>query len=521
MKNKFLILLSVSLFLLSFYSQASAQRLFFDQGDFAAVSTGHPLATEAAINILRQGGNAVDAAVAAAFMLGVVDFTNSGIGGDGFALVHLENGSIISFDASSKKPENFAQNNSNIGLPTQVKLLFRLLKSFGTLSAKTVLAPAIKKCNEGFKITGYLNNVIKKKLLQLDHKPAVEFLAPRGLALPAGTILKQPALGKTLQKLASDYGDSFYHGEMALKMSQQMQELGSSYSVKDFGRYRCRISKPVNLGWQNYQIYGTPPPSCSIVAMKLALELLKSEANLFPSTPTELLQIAIEGRRLIEFKYRQLANFVKQPYEFCKQFDKVKTRLEPSMPGEAETNTTHLCVWDNNGMAVSMTLTLGSHCGTGEFSPLGFFYNNETRNYKKLIANYPPNYPSEYGPISAKAPIMIKRDSKLHTILGGAGSNRIIFNVGLTAARIMKHPECLNTVLELPRFFLDYRHCLHLEWSKNTEFNKNCLKSWKNSKIRESGSDYFGLVTLLSKINKLYKSAADFRRDGDCRSISD
>ncbi|MGM0600599.1 MAG: gamma-glutamyltransferase [Candidatus Rifleibacteriota bacterium] len=503
-----------------FSPKLKAERVFVDRGDLAAVSTGHPLATKAAVKILKQGGNAIDAAVAAAFMLGVVDFTNSGLGGDGFALVHLENGTIISFDASSKKPENFGQNKSNIGLPTQVKLLFRLLKTFGSLNATKVLTPAIKQCNEGFKVTGYLNNVIKKKLLRIKNKAAMDFLAPDGYALPAGTIFKQPVLGRTLQKLAQDYGYSFYHGKMAEKMVEDMQNLGSSISLNDLSKYNCRISKPVKLNWQNFSLYGTPPPSCSIVAMKLAVDLLDSKLELFPRTPADLLKIAIKGRKLIEFKYRQLASFVQQPYEFCKNFDQVKHKIEPSSPADANTQTTHLCVWDNNGLAVSMTLTLGSHCGTGELSPSGFFYNNETRNYTKLVAKYPHNYPQKFGPISAKAPLMIKKDGKLHSIMGGAGSNRIIFNIGLTAARIIKRPESLNRVLKLPRFFLDYRQCLQLEWSKNISFTRNCLNSWKNSKIRESGSDYFGLVTLLSKINDIYNSAADFRRDGDCRSIS-
>lgn len=511
------------LFLFSFLffsAPVKAQRVFVDRGNLAAVSSGHQLANKAATDILKQGGNAVDAAVAAAFTLGVVDFTNSGIGGDGFALVHLQNGSIISIDASSKKPENFAQNHSNIGLPTQPKLLFRMLKTFGSLSAREVLAPAIKICHEGFKITGYLNNVIKKKLLKLKHQPAIDFLTPQGYALPAGTILKQPALGKTLQQLASDYGYSFYRGKMARKMAEHMQKLGSSFNTQDFSLYSCRIGKPISLSWQNFQIYGTPPPSCSIVAMKLAVDLLDSGLDLFPKTPADLLKAAIKGRKLIEFKYQQLANFVKQPYEFCKKFEMVKKQIEPSSPIDADSNTTHLCVWDNDGMAVSMTLTLGSHCGTGELSPYGFFYNNETRNYTKLIAKYPQDYPEDVGPISAKAPIMIKKAGKLYSIMGGAGSNRIIFNVGLTAARMIKHPESINRVLQLPRFFLDYKQCLQLEWSKNSAFTNDCRNSWKNSKIRVSGSDYFGLVSLLAKFGNVFNSAADFRRDGDCRSIS-
>lgn len=500
---------------------SSDKRIFSDSGEFGAVSTGHPLATNAAIKILQNGGNAVDAGVCAALMLGVTDFTNSGLGGDAFTLVHLPNGSILAFDASSRKPRAFARNDADIGLPTEPELLLKLLRQFGSRSRVEIFKPAIETCIEGFYVTAYLNQVIRKKLAKLSDPAAIEFLAPNGHARPDGSIVKQPQLAITLMQMAKDNGRSFYSGKGAEAMIAHINSLGSSYSREDFSLFRSQVSRPIKYEWQNYALYGTPPPSSSVAAIKFTEKLLASKMHLFPRNAKDLIKIAKLGREIIDFKYNNLSSFVGDPDGFYQGFDNNEANQSHLEMGDPNTHTTHLCVWDKNGMAVSMTLTLGSHCGSGHLSPLGFFYNNEMKNFKPIVAKYPGNYPSNAGPVSSKAPIMIMKDGKLFSIIGGAGSDRIIFNVGLVAARLISGCSDHAAAVNDPRFFLDYKGCLQHEWSANLKLNSHLERVFPMTKLRESGADYFGLVTMICKTGNLLKAVADFRRDGSCKAVKE
>jgi gamma-glutamyltranspeptidase/glutathione hydrolase len=495
------------------------QRVFNATGAFGAVSCGHPLATKAAARILENGGNAVDAAVAAAFMLGVVDFTNSGPGGDAFALVHFPNGKIMAYDASIRRPASREKNKSFIGLPTEPELLLKLLQQFGSRSAVEVLAPAIKTCIDGFKVSSYLNRVISAKLPSLQDRAAIDFLAPDGYAIPAGAILKQPLLAQTLQNLARDLGNSFYRGEDAMRMVAHMQSLGSTYSPGDLKEYSSSLRIPIRRDWQNFELYGNLPPSSSIAAMNLALSLADSNLDLFSQSVDTIESVSLIARKIIDHKYNFLSTCLKFPQTF---FDATEKALKMDISEQAredDSQTTHLCVWDKNGMAVSMTLTLGSHCGTGELSPLGFFYNNEMRNYTPLVASYPADYPENAGPISSKAPLMIKRDGELAAILGGAGSDRIIFNVGLNAARIMRNSRAVMSSALKSRYFLDYLNVMNLEWNPDSSFKTAAEKKFKKLKWRESGADYFGLISMILKQDSMFHAIGDYHRDGDCQTI--
>ncbi|MBP5469003.1 MAG: gamma-glutamyltransferase, partial [Candidatus Riflebacteria bacterium] len=142
---------------LLFYSNCSFayERIYYSEGMNGAVSCGHPLAARTAIKILKEDGNAVDAAVAAAFVLGVVDFSNSGIGGEGFALIYHPSNKIIAIDGSTKRPANDIRNEYDcaIALPAIPEMLLKMRRLYGTQSAKKLMTPAIEICNKGFEVS--------------------------------------------------------------------------------------------------------------------------------------------------------------------------------------------------------------------------------------------------------------------------------------------------------------------------------------------------------------------------------
>lgn len=492
-------------------------RLFVASGESGAVSSGHPMATMAALKILQDGGNAIDAAVAASFMLGVVDFSNSGIGGDGVALIHLPNGQIVAFDASARRPENrkSGEKTSFIGLPTIPEVLLKLLRFYGSKWPAEVIAPAVLTCIKGFKVTAYLEKTIEKKLLDLQDPASIEFLTHNGYPLRAGQILRQPRLARTLMQLSRDGGHSFYQGEDARTMLADMQKRGSLYQLSDLGKYRSVPVRPVRSNYREYSIYGTPPPSSSLATIKLVLDLLNKKLQLFPNSAAGVLKLAKAGQKVIAAKYAGIAACINDTNAFAAIADATAIASNAADTTITDTNTTHLCVWDKTGMVVSITLTLGNHFGTGEFSPGGFFYNNELRNYSSKVAGYPDDYPENAGPVSAKSPIIVTRNGRPWLAIGGAGADRIIFNTALTVARAVAGNDLAKSV-SAPRFYLDYRNKLSLEWQKNLELTRQLKLLMPDTETKAGCDDLFGLVSAIQANGNNLLTVADQRRDGSC-----
>jgi len=492
------------------------ERCFITQGNAGAVSCGHPLAAAAALQILRAGGNAVDAAIAAGFMLGVVDFSNSGIGGDGFALVYLPDGRVEAWDASVKRPRQAGSRKivNHIGLPTVPELLLRLRRQYGSQPLVTLVKSAVSAAADGFKISAYLEKTIEKTLPKIKDPAAIRFLAPHGYPLRAGQILRQPLLAKTLTEIAKDNGRSFYRGDTAKSLITNMQKHGSEYRISDLALFRTRQVKPVRRDWQDYSLYGNPPPACSIASIKLAEDLLNSRIDLHEQRPEDILATARTGRRILQARYENMADCLADPYRFIEFADNIVVNRSGDVVEDG--NTTHLCVADKNGMLVSMTLTLGSHFGTGEFSPAGFFYNNGLRNFTDVVSGYPGDYPAYAGPISTKSPVIVTRNGRPVLAIGGAGSERIVFNTGLALARFLQRPQQTDHLISSPRYFLDHRQKLIVEWQPDTSLVKTLEQWFPEVTVKPGCDDYFGLLSAIIVESSQFKALADPRRDGSC-----
>ncbi len=496
-------------------------RCFIAGGNTGAVSCGHPLAAAAALQVLQNGGNAVDAAVCAGFMLGVVDFSNSGIGGDGFALVHRPDGRIEAWDASVKRPR-FAGSSkivNHIGLPTVPDLLMQLRRQYGSRPLAALVQPAVSMARNGFNISAYLEKIIERTLPNITDAAAVRFLAPHGYPLRAGQIIRQPLLARTLAEIASDDGHSFYRGDTARSMIVDMRQHGSEYRISDMALFRTRQVEPVRRSWQNYSLYGNPPPACSIASIKLAEDLLNSRINLHEQKAADILATARTGRRILQARYENMAECFGDPYRFIEFADNVV--VDHSGDVVENGNTTHLCVADKNGMLVSMTLTLGSHFGTGEFSPAGFFYNNGLRNFTDAVSDYPDNYPADAGPISTKSPIIVIKNGQPVLAIGGAGSERIVFNVGLALARFLQKPDESEQLVSRPRYFLDHKRRLSVEWHPDMSFIDELSESTLEVSIKPGCDDYFGLLSAIIVEGAQFTALADPRRDGSCAACSE
>ena len=519
MPKKYLLIIFILFFINPVFGEN--HRIYYSKGYNGAVSCGHPLAAKAAINILKDGGNAVDAAITAAFVLGVVDFTNSGIGGEGYALIAIPNSKVIAIDGSTRRPSRDIKNEYKcpISLPTIPEMLLKMRRLYGTKPSKKLLEPAIDLCHNGFEVTPYLTSVISDRIDRIKDLNAVKLIAPENKPLKAGQILKQPLLEKTLRRLAYDQGLSFYYGSDADKTISDMNSKGSFYTKLDFMKYKSKLCKPLKLSYKTFEVYGNPLPSCSVVSMKLAMELISTQQPLLCQTPEELIYQAGIIRKVLNEKYYILSKF----YNNSLGFLNYETDLKPTLSVDAnDTNTTHLCVWDKNNMVVSMTLTLGNHFGTGQLAPGGFFYANSLRTYSNSIVKYSDDYPQDAGSITSKSPILVTRFGEPWLALGGAGADRIIANTGLFLARMIRGyniRECATA----PRFYMEYNNRLLVEEPENIdEFYKSFFRQVKlihpKTKKRAYLHDYFGLVSAIFRADsdKAIESIGDKHRDGSC-----
>ena len=520
MPKKYLIIIFLLFFITPVFGEN--QRIYYSEGFNGAVSCGHPLAAQTAINILKNGGNAVDAAVAAAFVLGVVDFTNSGIGGEAYALIYYPKGKIIAIDGSTRRPTNKIANEYKcpISLPAIPEMLLKMRRLYGTKPSKKLLQPAIDLCHNGFEVTPYLASVISDRIDRIKDSNALKLIAPENNPIKAGHILKQPLLEKTLRRLAYDQGLSFYYGIDADKTISDMKSKGSSYTKYDFMKYKSKLCKPIKATYKSYEIFGNPLPSSSVASIKIALKLISSHQPLLYQTPQELLYQAGIIRKILNEKYYYLSHFYNNPVRFIK-FDSSSETIMNSQDAN-DTNTTHLCVWDKNNMVVSMTLTLGNHFGTGQLAPGGFFYANSLRTYSNSIVKYYEDYPSYAGSITSKSPLIVTKFGDPWLALGGAGADRIIANTGITLARMLRGYS-LSEIIKAPRFYLEYNNKLIIEKTDNNEdqflsSTKQLKDIYPNTSFKSYLNDYFGLVSAIfrSDKNKKIEAVGDRHRDGSC-----
>ena len=347
----------------------------------------------------------------------------------------------------------------------------------------------------------------------LKDKNAVNLLSSNGKFLQKGQILKQPKLGKTLETLSQDQGLSFYFGKDSDITLKDMNKNGSLYTKYDFMKYKSKLSKPVKVQFQQYEIFGNPLPSCSIVTIKLALKLLSLNQPLIQQNISNLLYQSIICRVILDEKYEKLAYFFDHTYKFLTYYDYM---INKQFAEVDDSHTTHLCVWDKNNMIVSMTLTLGNHFGTGQLAPGGFFYANSLRNFSKSVVNYPPNYPANFGPITTKSPIIVTKNGKPYLALGGAGASRIVTNTAIMLARMIKGYNLSNSINE-PRFFMDYDNKLILEYSKSINKKLETIKLlYPYTEIKSELHDYFGLLSVIRKEENNLETVGDKHRDGSC-----
>lgn len=433
----------------------------------AVVAADDGRCSEIGISILEMGGHAVDATVATALCLGVVNPMSSGIGGGGFMVVLSSSTSDAkAFDMRETAPAAASQNMYDknaqtkfkgplsMGVPGEIAGLHMAWLKYGRLPWKTLVKPAIKLAKQGFKVAPYLGSSIAKKAdLIMTDLGLRQVYAPKGKLLKAGDICYNLELGNSLEAVAEQGPKAFYNGKVGEKLVEDVRKAGGILTVEDLRNYRVDVTDAVAVNVMGYRILGMPPPSSGTVGLSLILNILESYRS------PDAVKGPLGLHRLIEALKHMFAirMYLGDPHfenidgavsdmlspDFAKRI-REKIFDNTTFPPEyymyrwnqlRDHGTSHFGVVDSDRNAVSMTTTVNYPFGGGVLSPsTGIVLNNEMDDFSTPTEISPdklPPAPTNFirpnkRPLSSMNPIIVLKDNQLAGVIGGSGGLNII-----------------------------------------------------------------------------------------------
>ena len=482
-----------------FLVAASAALAAAEKPGKAAIASAHFMATEAGHEILAQGGNAFDAAIAVSAALAVVEPTSSGIGGGAFWLIHrAEDGFETMIDAREQAPaaahkDMYLDEEGNVvrdlavngplagGIPGEIAGLQHLADNYGRLPLAASLQPAIRIAREGFPVDEKFHALMNYRIDVIKRWPAAaEAYLADGELPPVGHIIKLPNLAWVLENVAERGAEGFYAGPVAERMVKGVREAGGIWTMEDLASYAIKERDPIRTMYGDYELVTAPPPSSGGVAIAEILNILEpySINELDPVLRAHLIVEAMRRAYRDRAIYLGDPDFADIPVEMLtSQFyaDGLRASIRPDratpssmLAGNDQipdgTDTTHFSIIDAEGNMVAATLTVNTPFGSAFMPPgTGFVVNNEMDDFSAKEGE-----PNAYGligfvaneiqpmkrPLSSMTPtFMIGEDKR--AVIGTPGGSRIITMVLLGILDFMRGNEPESWVA-LPRFHHQY-----------------------------------------------------------------
>ena len=497
------------------------------------VATQHYLASEAGKEILAAGGNAIDAAVAAAFALGVCEPAASGIGGQTMMLIHTADPRrTFALDGSSRAPnraypELFKKVRSRLRghiastVPSTIATLEYARSEYGTMPLGDLLQPSIKLARNGFWISALKNRLTKRELKNLKNGTAAQLFLKNGTRpFPIGTNFVQPQLAKTYERLAKVGAMDFYQGQIARQIHRDMQANEGLLNEDDLAQIPQPIErKPVSCNFAGLRVITFPPPG----AGRTLIEML----NIFENIPDELhTPDTPEGAiALAEIIRRAFIDRRDRPYDptFYAQIDdkrmmnkdyaaRVAKVIKKRIKSQGE--TTHLSVMDDQGNVVALTQSIERVFGSCVANAdLGFLYNNYMSAFEYADISHPYYMRPNAAPWASVAPTIVFHGRRPWMAIGSPGSDRIAPSILQVLMRL--HTMAPFDAVSAPRMHCRINGEVALEQTRMRSDIPEAL-SKRGFTIRQLDpySFYLGCVQLVFKENETYVGVADPRRDG-------
>lgn len=458
-------------------------------GVHGVVSAGRAEAAEIGRDILAQGGNAIDAAVAVAFAMGVCEPNASGIGGGGFMLLRDgKTGKSVFLDFRETAPKKAAPDmftpkapgsnedihdrnmygGMSVATPGDVAGLLYALEHYGTMTPAQVISPAARLAREGYVVTPLLHGDMTEHREQLlKYGDGWKIYLKDGQPWPVGSILRNPDLADTLDKIALGGRDAFYKGDIADRIVAQVEKDGGVLTHADLEGFSVRVLEPVRATYRGYELLSSPPPSSGGTHVAQILNVLENfdVASMEVNSPeylhlfSEVFKICYADRA----KYMGDPNFVKVPLEgllskeyareLAKRVD--LTKAQPPRPGDPwqheSMSTTHFSIADDQGNLVAVTRTINHFFGSCVVPEgTGFLLNDEMEDF----SIDPSSANAVCGgkiPLSCMSPTFLLKDGKPFAVLGSPGGIRIISSVVQVISKLIDHGMSLEEAIGSPR----------------------------------------------------------------------
>ncbi|MGG0846422.1 gamma-glutamyltransferase [Peribacillus simplex] len=470
------------------------------------VSVSHPLAAEAGIKILKQGGNAVDAAAAIQLSLNVVEPMMSGIGGGGFIMIYnKKENKITMIDSREMAPQNvtpelfldekgkpipFSKRHTSgkaVAVPGTLKGMETALDKYGTLKLSQVMGPAIKQAENGVKVNWATAQYIGENVKKLENnQAAANVFVPNGKPLEEGDTLVQPDLAKTLKLIKKQGSNVFYKGEIGDALTKEVQKREGTMTTEDLENYVVKEREPIRSEYRGFEVVGAASPSSGSLTVQQILELMEGfDVQKMGANSPEYLHYLTEAMHLAfadRAAYMADEDFYDVPTKGLLDEDYIKERRKLINPNRSTADvkagdpwkyegkeptsmekvkeektpigqTTHFSVMDKWGNMVAYTTTIEQVFGSGIMVPdYGFMLNNEMTDFDATPGGVNQVEPRK-RPRSSMSPTFVLKDGNPFMAIGSPGGATIIASVSETIMNVLDHQMLIQDAILAPRVY--------------------------------------------------------------------
>ncbi len=518
------------------------------------VASAFPDATKAGVEMLKKGGNAIDAACATALALGVCEPQASGIGGQSMGIIHVH-GKSYAIDGSSRAP---SLANSSVytkkktrligykatTIPSTLSLIGFLHERFGSLEWQKIVAPSIRIAKQGYKITQLQHNMQereKKNFLSIKSKSGAKYFLKDGLvAYDVGDRFIQDDLSETL-RIISEYGYKiFYHGEISKKIALDMKNNHGLIQEEDLAFMpEPLIRKPESRRYRHVDVVTLPPPAAGRTLLLTLMMLNHLPSKFLRSSKLSSYHFIAETFRKA-FLHRVQRPFHRHTYDqiqdklhlqrsFAKQMadsihnsmDATLPMMDPDFGGE---DTTHLSTMDADGNAVGITQSVELAYGSKAAAEgLGFLYNNYISAFEFTNPTHPYYIRPNAIPWTSVSPALIFNNSKLWMVVGSPGSQRIFSTITQFLSRIIDGDLPMSDAIERPRFHCSIGGIISIEdGGFRTEILDYLKEMGYAISVKDRYSFYHGAIhaTMKLQTQEGFHGVAEVRRDGTAEGLN-
>lgn len=532
------------------------------RGSHGMVASAHPLASQVGVDILQAGGNAVDAAVAVGFALGVVEPNASGLGGGGFMLIWLKERSLpVYIDFRGKapsgtspdmfeldqeeevKPDERGFNPAVIGgksvaVPGEVAGLLLAQEEFGRLTRRQVMQPAIEHAENGVVVSEVLSAMMTDHYDALSSHPetAAIYLNDDFPRMPGEKVINRD-LAKTLRLIAENGRDAFYTGPVARSIVQAVRASGGTMTRRDIEGFLVSYRRPVTGSYRGYDIISAPPPSSGgvhVIELLNIMEQYDLAGMGFNSAPS--LHLWAEAMKLVyadRAHFMGDADYVAVPVDALASKAYARQRralIDPDRAAESfdagnpagsaaagdSGSTTHYSVVDAEGNMVACTKTINHFFGSGITAPgTGVLLNDQMDDFDKRPGRANSIEPGK-KPLSSMSPVLLMKNGKPFATLGSPGGKRIISTMALLISNLVDHGMDIQSAIEAPRIN-NYRDGpLKIEDRIPAEVRAALVEKGHELEVKEAFDLYFGGAqgVIIDPESGMRHGGADPRRDG-------